>query len=162
MKKLIKNREIIEDTWTTVENTETLNTLPEGDIIVSLALWEQHRDALKARENRVGVILTSSEEPSSIKDDLASLSVIALDFPKFSDGRGYSSARELRSYFDYQGEIRAVGDVLRDQLYQMERCGFDCFAVREDRSIEEALSGFNDFSVGYQPDHKNPQPLFKR
>jgi uncharacterized protein (DUF934 family) len=162
MKKLIKNREIVEDTWSIVESITNANDLPQGDIIVSLPIWQEHAEILKKRETQLGVLLASNEEPEAIKDDLDKLAVIAIDFPKFADGRGYTSARELRTYYNYEGEIRAVGDVLRDQLFQMERCGFNSFAVRADRSIEDALLAFNDFSISYQADTKNPQPLFRR
>ena len=162
MKKLIKNREVIADTWLIVDHIDTPDALPQGDIIVSLAIWQEHREILKSRQTKLGVLLASDEEPEAIKDDLVSLAVIALDFPKFSDGRGYSSARELRNHYGYQGEIRAVGDVLRDQLYQVERCGFNSFAVREDRSIEDAMTAFDDFSLSYQADVRNPEPLFRR
>lgn len=162
MKKLIKNREIVEDTWSIVESITNANDLPQGDIIVSLPIWQEHAEILKKRETQLGVLLASNEEPEAIKDDLDKLAVIAIDFPKFADGRGYTSARELRTYYHYEGEIRAVGDVLRDQLFQMERCGFNSFAVRADRSIEDALLAFNDFSISYQADTKNPQPLFRR
>ncbi|MBL4607325.1 MAG: DUF934 domain-containing protein [Pseudomonadales bacterium] len=162
MKKLIKNREIIEDTWSTVEDIDSPSELPKGNIIVSLAIWQQYAETLKNREDPLGILLASDEEPEVIKNDLDQFAVIAIHFPKFADGRGYTSARELRTYFNYQGEIRAVGDVLRDQLFQMERCGFNSFAVREDRSIEDALNAFNDFSLAYQADTKNPQPLFRR
>jgi len=162
MKKLIKNREIVEDTWAILENATNANDFPEGDIIVSLPIWQEHAEILKKRKTQLGVLLASDEEPDAIKGDLDKLAVIAIDFPKFADGRGYSSAHELRTFYDYEGEIRAVGDVLRDQLFQMERCGFNSFAVRADRSIEDALNAFNDFSITYQADTKNPQPLFRR
>lgn len=162
MKKLIKNREIVEDTWAIVENATKLSDFPEGDIIVSLPLWQEYAEILKKRKTQLGVLLASDEEPDAIKGDLDKLSVIAIDFPKFADGRGYSSAHELRTFYHYEGEIRAVGDVLRDQLFQMERCGFNSFAVRADRSIEDALKAFSDFSITYQADTKNSQPLFRR
>lgn len=162
MKKLIKNREIVEDTWAIVENATKPNDFPKGDIIVSLPIWQEHAEILKKRKTQLGVLLASDEEPNAIKDDLDKFSVIAIDFPKFADGRGYSSAHELRTFYNYEGEIRAVGDVLRDQLFQLERCGFNSFAVRADRSIEDALNAFNDFSIAYQADTKNPQPLFRR
>jgi uncharacterized protein (DUF934 family) len=90
------------------------------------------------------------------------LEVIALSFPIFSDGRSYTSARELRSNLGYKGEIRAIGDVLRDQLFYMSRCGFDAFLMREDQNLEGALAAFNDFSEGYQASVDKPIPLFRR
>ena len=162
MKKLIKNREIIEDTWTLIEECESPDALPQGNIIVTLPIWQKHANTLKQRKTPLGVLLASDEEPESIKDDLSELALVAINFPKFADGRGYSSAYELRSHLNFKGEIRAVGDVLRDQIFQMERCGFNSFAIREDRSIEDALNAFNDFSFSYQGDAKNSQPHFRR
>jgi uncharacterized protein (DUF934 family) len=85
-----------------------------------------------------------------------------VNFPKFADGRGYSTARLLRERYGYHGEIRAIGDVLHDQLFFMKRCGFDAYAVRADKDIEAALAGFDDFSDAYQAAVDQPQPLFRR
>ena len=98
----------------------------------------------------------------SIADDLQHFQVVALNFPVFSDGRHYSSARLLRERYKYQGEVRAIGDVLRDQLFYMKRCGFDAFALRADRDPYEALESLKDFSVTYQAATDEPLPLFRR
>ena len=90
------------------------------------------------------------------------LALIAVDFPKFSDGRGYSIARLLRERYGFEGELRAIGDVLRDQLYYLRQCGFNAFAVRADRDVEAALRGLADFSDGYQASVATPLPLFRR
>ena len=85
-----------------------------------------------------------------------------MNFPKFADGRGYSIARLLRERYAYRGEIRAIGDVLQDQLFFMKRCGIDAYAVRADKDIEAALTGLRDFSEAYQAAVDQPQPLFRR
>lgn len=162
MNRLIKNREIVEDHWQRVSADSNVTDLPDGDIIVPLTLWQKFAEVLRQRPGRVGVCLAIDEEPSILAADLPSLALIAIDFPNFADGRGYSTARELRTYYNYQGEIRAIGDVLRDQLFLMERCGFDSFAVREDQSLDNALGAFNDFSVTYQGDAREARPLFRR
>lgn len=162
MKRIIKNREIIEDHWQLVSADCAIADLPEGDIVVPLALWQNHQAVLRQRPGKLGVCLAPDEEPAQIATDLNKLALVAIDFPNFADGRGYSSARELRSHYKYQGEIRAIGDVLRDQLFMMERCGFNSFAVRADRSLENALSAFGDFSVNYQGDTQEPRPLYRR
>jgi uncharacterized protein (DUF934 family) len=89
-------------------------------------------------------------------------SVIAVDFPRFGDGRGYSLAYHLRTRLNYHGELRAIGDVLRDQLFYMQRVGFDSFAPRADKDIHEALKGLSDFSLNYQASVDQPSPLFRR
>ncbi|MNV80108.1 hypothetical protein D3C71_1736900 [compost metagenome] len=114
------------------------------------------------RDGGLGVWLQSHEQIEDIVDDLKYLQVIALDFPAFTDGRHFSSARLLRERYGYQGEIRAIGDVLRDQLFFMQRCGFDAFAVRPDRDPYDALKGLSDFSVTYQTGVDQPLPLFRR
>ena len=164
MRKIIKNREIIEDKWLTIsaEDCTDNNSFPEGDIIVTLSLWQEHKAQLKQRTGKLGLLLSPDEEPSCIADEIDEFSIIAISFPKFVDGRGYTSARELRCELNYKGEIRAVGDVLRDQLYLMDRCGFNSFAVLEDRSLDEALTAFTDFSENYQGDTHEPRPLYRR
>ena len=97
-----------------------------------------------------------------LKDDVDKFSVIAVDFPKFSDGRSYSIAYNLRVRLGYTGELRAIGDVLRDQLFYMQRVGFDAFEPRPDRKIEDAIKGLSDFSEFYQKSVDQKLPLFRR
>ncbi len=158
--KIIKGQEIVEDMWTHVGDDEDL---PEGQVIISLARWQQTRDSLIARSNSgLGVALDPEHHAEDIADDLEYFSVVALDFPVFRDGRAYSTARLLRDRYDFKGELRATGDVLRDQLFYMYRCGFDAFEVRPDRSIEDALKAFEEFTVVYQPGTDEPLPLWRR
>jgi uncharacterized protein (DUF934 family) len=128
--------------------------------IVSLARWNAERDALIAA-GPVGIVLRSNEAPDEITD-LAKAALIALDFPVFTDGRGYSSARMLRTRFGYEGEIRAIGDVMRDEMFYMSRVGIDSFVVKATKDIEKALSAFDDFSVTYQAAADEARPLFRR
>lgn len=106
--------------------------------------------------------LAPDDEPEELAPWLAGLSLIALEFPSFRDGRAYSQAYLLRSRLGWQGELRAVGDVLRDQLSHMRQCGFDAFAVREDKSAADALKGLNGISVLYGRSVLEPRPLFRR
>lgn len=165
MRDIIKDRQIVADDWQVVklaegETAESV-AIPEGRVIVPLAVWQARRDALKARGN-VAVWLASDERPEALKDDMASLPLIAVDFPKFGDGRGYSIAYNLRARLGFTGELRAIGDVLRDQLFYMQRVGFNAFATRPDRSIEDALKGLTDFSEAYQASWDQKMPLFRR
>ncbi|MDZ7622593.1 MAG: DUF934 domain-containing protein [Candidatus Competibacteraceae bacterium] len=159
MGRIIKNRQIIEDSWRQVADDADL---PAGPIIVTLARWRRERAALVERDEPVGVRLPNTANVAELVDDLARWPVLALEFPKFADGRAYSQARLLRERHDYQGEIRAVGEVLRDQLLFMARSGFDAFEVRADRSLEDALEAFGEFSVSYQPAADQPLPLYRR
>ncbi|MGQ0750856.1 MAG: DUF934 domain-containing protein [Betaproteobacteria bacterium] len=134
----------------------------EGDIIVPLALWATGRDTLSARNGRVGVWLQSGEGPERIAADLERLPLVAVNFPKLVDGRGYTTGRLLRERYGYRGELRAVGDVQRDQLLFLSRCGFDAFALKEGVDQEAALAAYSDFSEAYQASVENSLPLFRR
>jgi len=163
MQRIIKNGQVIDETWHLLPKDASLEGLPNSDdVIVPLALWREHSHALKARDGGLGIWLDSDEQVEEIADDLGHFQVIALNFPVFTDGRHFSSARLLRERYAYQGEVRAIGDVLRDQLFFMQRCGFDAYAVRADRDPYDALQGLKDFSEVYQAATDQPQPLFRR
>ena len=166
MARLIKNAQIIDNHWPVLkpaagESAESL-TLPDTPALLPLALWLARKDEILARRTPFGVWLDSNEDPETLAADLEHFPVIGVNFPKFTDGRGYSTARLLRERYAYSGEIRAIGDVLQDQLFFMKRCGFDAYALREDKNIEAALSSLNDFSESYQAAVDQPHPLFRR
>jgi uncharacterized protein (DUF934 family) len=164
MAVIIRQRQVVGDSW------QLLNTAADGiaavpaagDVIVPLALWLTQRDALLARGGRLGVWLDGHEDPASIAGDLRHFGVIAVNFSQFTDGRGYSIARLLRERYGWRGELRAIGDVLRDQLFYLARCGFDAYALRDGQDAHSALAAFSDFSEGYQASVERPQPLFRR
>ena len=165
MPKIIKHSSIVDDSWTVVrladgESAETVQ-LPTGDLIVPLAVWQARRTELLARPQR-GVWLAPDEVAQDIAGDLDKLQVVAIDFPQFADGRGYSTAALLRGRFGWRGELRAIGDVLKDQLFYLQRVGFDAYAVRADKDIEDAVKALNDFSETYQASVDEPLPLFRR
>jgi uncharacterized protein (DUF934 family) len=108
------------------------------------------------------LVLEATDDPAMLAGAVGLARVIAVNFPKFGDGRGYSIARLLRERYGYRGSIRAVGDVLRDQLFYLLRCGFDAFALKHESLIEHALSAYRDFSDGYQTSVDRPVPWFKR
>lgn len=163
MQRIIKNNQVVDETWHLLPKDVTLEELSNcDDYIVPLQLWRDHAHALKARDGGLGVWLDSDEEAEEIGEDAAQFQVIALNFPAFTDGRSYSNARLLRDRYQFKGELRAIGDVLRDQLFYMARCGFDAFAVRADKDPYEALESLKDFSVTYQAATDEPLPLFRR
>ncbi|WP_256081621.1 DUF934 domain-containing protein [Massilia sp. YIM B04103] len=162
---IIKGREIVEDDWQVLrlaegEDAETV-AVPAGKVIVPLQVWLSQRTALEARA-AIGVWIASDERPEALKGELDRFGVVAVDFPKFTDGRGYSIAYNLRTRLGYKGELRAIGDVLRDQLFSMHRVGFNAYATRPDRSIHDALKGLTVFSETYQASVDEQQPLFRR
>jgi uncharacterized protein (DUF934 family) len=120
--------------------------------IVPMAQWQAGE----------GLLLGPDDDVESLQPLLADVAMIAIDFPSFRDGRGYSQAYLLRRRLGWQGELRAVGDVLRDQLSHMRQCGFDSFAVRADKSVEDALKGLAGMSVLYGRSAIEPRPLFRR
>ncbi len=160
--KIIKERSIIEDTWLFIAPDSDETRLPEGKLILPLRLWEACRHKPTCQNRALGVALSSNEVIDDIVESLGTLDVIALEFPSFKDGRHYSSARLLRDRYNYQGEIRAYGDVNRDQLAFMARVGFDAFQLQPGADLESALSAFEDFSVSYQGSHDQPLPLYRR
>ena len=165
MATLIKERRIAADIWRLLRPgaDDALPVLSApGDVVVPLALWQMRRDELVARAGRTGVWLEANEGPEPIAADLGRLALVAVNFPKFGDGRGYSTARLLRERYAYTGEVRAVGNVLQDQLPLLEKCGFDAFMLREDQDPEQALRAFDDFSESYQTSVAQPVPLFRR
>ncbi len=158
MAKIIKNSTVIDDDWQVVrlaegETPQTL-TLPQGKLLVPLAVWQERRDELLTRQQEhdepLGVWFAPNEGPESIADDISRFAVIGVDFPKFVDGRGYSTARLLRARHGYTGELRSIGDVQRDQLFYQRRVGFDAFALRPDHDIEAAVKSLKDFDAAYQ------------
>ena len=108
------------------------------------------------------LVLEPTDDPALVVGSLAAARVIAVNFPRFGDGRGYSIARLLRERYGYRRELRAVGEVARDQLFAMAQCGFDSFQLREGEDPREALAAFKDFSEVYQATAAQPQPLFRR
>lgn len=163
MTLIIKNRAVVEDTWQIIRAAED-GELPAGKVLMPLVLWQVLHEELLATKSRdeLGVWLAPDSDPADLANDFGRIALIAVEFPTFRDGRGYSIARLLRERHGYKGELRAIGDVLRDQLLYLERCGFDAFAVRADKDIRDALQAFGEFTVTYQGAVDDPQPLFRR
>ena len=108
------------------------------------------------------MVVQGDDDPQALAADLERIPLVAIQFARFNDGRGYSIARLLRQRYGYRGELRAIGDVLRDQLFYMKRVGFDAFALRADQDVDAALHAFADFSETYQAAVDQPLPLFRR
>ncbi len=146
---LIKNGAFEDDKWVAVDDDSDLPA--DKPVILSLARWQAERETLVGRNAPVAVKLQSSEAPDALQADLDRLAMIALDFPAFKDGRGYSYARVLREHFGFEGEIRATGEVLRDQWLAMTRCGVDAFIVADNVTLEAFNEAVNELSLVYQP-----------
>lgn len=152
-----------DDRWVTIGAAAELDTLAAGQApLVAFSLWPALRDALLGERRYVGVQIGPADDPLVLGPDVESLALIAIEFPRFSDGRGYSLARLVRQRLGYLGELRAVGDVLRDQVFNLLRCGFDSLALRDDQDVAAALAAFSDFREVYQGAGDPPLPLFRR
>ncbi|MCE0732106.1 DUF934 domain-containing protein [Halomonas sp. G15] len=143
------------DEWQLIREGHPADGTPA---IVPLSQWLEGEPS----EARAPWLAADTELDDALAARLAAAPLVAIDFPKFTDGRGYSLARLLRERHGYRGEIRAIGDVLVDQLFFMRRCGFDGFSLREDQWLEDALRNLNVFSRAYQPAVDQPEPLFRR
>jgi uncharacterized protein (DUF934 family) len=154
--------EVQPELWNVLTEEQAAGSLPAGPIAVPLAAWKTRRAELSTRREPVGVWLKPNDEPAELAGHFASIALIAIHFPKFTDGRGYSTAVLLRTRLGYKGELRAFGDVGRDQLFYLKRCGFDSFSLPEHRDPESAIASFDDFSLRYQGSVDDPQPLFRK
>lgn len=168
--KIIRDGVIVSDDWQLMPVTEAESAataiVPAGNVMVPLKVWIAQRESLISRisvQNQpIGVWLDGADDPSLLADSIDRFAVIAVNFPKFTDGRGYSTATLLRSRYGFTKELRAIGDVLRDQLFYLRRAGFNAFAVRADKDINDALNALTDFSEVYQGAVDQPLPRFKR
>ncbi len=158
-----KDGSIRTDSWVVVARPEDGDSLeiPKQPALIPADLWVAGQEHFKGRDD-IGVWFDSHDEPEILAGRLDQLPLIAVNFPKFVDGRGYSIARLLRERFGYTGELRAIGDVLLDQLYYMKRCGFDSYVLRADKDITKAPQCLNVFSQGYQAATDTDIPLFRR
>ena len=166
MAQLIKHGVATTDSWQILdlaagESPETV-ALPDGDVIFPLAVWQARKDEIVSRPT-IGLLLQPADRVEDVAGELASFNLIAVNFPKFVDGRGYSTAALLRQRYGYTGELRAVGDVLHDQLFFMRRVGFDSYALKDGKSLDYAIAaGFKPFTEAYQGATDQAQPHFRR
>ena len=145
--QILKDREIIEDNFRYITDEEIV----EGDnISMSLARWQQEKTQLQQHDGKVGVRLGSTDSAAAIADDLADISLIELNFPAFTDGRLFSTAKLLRTRYGYQGEIRAVGQFMVDQVCYLSKVGVNAFQLNNEAQLPVALATLDDFSVSYQ------------
>lgn len=146
--QLIKESHVVPDPWLRIDDDASL---PAGaDIIVSFARWQAARETLAQHDGRLGIAVDQEIDIDTLAPALAALDLIVLEFATFTDGRHYSNAVRLRSFYGFPGEIRAAGDVQRDQLNYLLRCGFDAFQVADDVDVADFLRGADDFSSVYQ------------
>lgn len=146
---LVKDGAVAEDEWVAVGDGDALPS--DSPAIVSADRWTAERDALAQRNAPLGIRLSSDTALEDVADAIGRVALIALEFPAFTDGRPYSTARLLRERHGFTGELRAVGQVLRDQAQFMQRCGFDSFELPEQADAGNWIEGLSDIAVHYQP-----------
>jgi uncharacterized protein (DUF934 family) len=167
---IIKERRLQDDIWKVVNLADGQAAadvrLPYGPLLVPPAVWKEKKECLIHREyedgSPLGIWVGPEDTVEDIAADIDDFTVIAVHFPKFTDGRGYSTARLLRERHGYDGELRAFGDIGRDQIFFLNRVGFDSFVLGEGRNAEDALQAFDDFPETYQGGADQPIPLFRR
>ncbi|HLS98089.1 MAG: DUF934 domain-containing protein [Porticoccaceae bacterium] len=158
MPRLIKGESIIDNDWQWIP-ADFAGDLPAGKLLVPMARWL----ADKGGEGReLAPWIDSEDDIEPVASQLLTAPLIAVNFPTFMDGRGFSTARLLRERYGYQGELRAVGHVIQDQLFFLKRCGFDAYDLREGTNLENALASLNAFTVTYQAATDTAEPLFRR
>jgi uncharacterized protein (DUF934 family) len=145
--QIIKDKQIVDDTWQMVADEESL---PIGDVCVSLARWQQEKIQLIHHIGQTGVRLQPADDVMALADDIKHLNLIALDFPDFADGRSFSQARLLRERLGYQGELRAIGHYMPDQAFYLSCVGVNAFCPEKFADIPVMLAKLHDFTVSYQ------------
>ncbi|MEH6543639.1 MAG: DUF934 domain-containing protein [Porticoccaceae bacterium] len=151
MPKLLNNGTLVEDTWQRLDTefSDDVGHAPDGKVLFPLVCWLEHREALLKRPHS-GLWLNSDDEPELLSEIIPKLPCIAVNFAAFTDGRGFSLARLVRERYNYQGELRAIGSFLTDQLYYLKRCGFNTFELADNVELDTALKCSDSFSVQYQ------------
>lgn len=159
MPELIIDDAIVEDTYRYLTDDEAVPA--NGDVLLPLSLWQAHAGRFDQREGRTGLWLTSEQLAEDLDDTVHRASVVAIEFPMFVDGRGFSTAYLLRNRLNYQGELRAIGKILLDQLFYLQRVGFNAFLIPDGKSAEKGLTLLSPISVRYQASTDVSRPLFR-
>ncbi|HEY0219203.1 MAG TPA: DUF934 domain-containing protein [Afipia sp.] len=157
---LVKGNQIVADEFATLGDEDAV---PEsGNVLIPAARFLADSEAFLAREGKVGVIWPNSRDIEELAPYLQKLAAVALVFPSFRDGRAYSQSRILRERYSYKGEVRATGQVLRDQFIFMMRAGFDAFLVKKESDAEAFANVAKRYSVFYQPAADGRPTAFRR
>jgi uncharacterized protein (DUF934 family) len=145
--QLIKDQQIIDNTWQYIADTDELKP---GDISVSFARWQADKKQLLVHDGKLGIRISSADSVDELADDLDTLKLIELDFPDFADGRLFSQAWLLRGRYHYQGEIRAIGHYIPDQVFYLARVGVNAFSPKMAEELPDIINKLKDFTVNYQ------------
>lgn len=155
---LIKNGVRVADSWLFLDKNDPLPA--KGDIVLPLERWLGEKNSFTSWPGRIGLLLDAGQVADNIGTEVDRFALIALAFPKFSDGRAFSTARLLRERYAFRGELRAIGHVLPDQYLFMVRCGFDAFEVEPGTNLNAWSQALDEISVFYQPTGDGQEPTY--
>jgi uncharacterized protein (DUF934 family) len=158
--KVLRRRSVVEDDWTLLDG-DTVRPAG-GRTIVPLARWRSARTALLSASSAVGVLLANTEDVEAVYPEILDRPLIALQFPAFADGRALSQAVVLRNRLGFSGELRAVGDIIRDLVFWLGRCGFDTVVPRQDQDLEACRLALEELPVSYQAAADGRTPVWIR
>ncbi|MCW8886376.1 MAG: DUF934 domain-containing protein [Motiliproteus sp.] len=167
MPLIIDQQPVQQDSWTYLASEEGVapdlsSVADSSDLLVDWSCFQQCKEQLLGRSGGLGVRIDGFANLDELSCDLDQLSLVAIEFPSFADGRGFSQARLLRDSLGFAGQIRAVGDVTWDRLRFMHRCGFDAMEVSEDRYSEDMLKAFGEIEVRLQGAADDPRPIYRQ
>ena len=162
MSAVLLRGEIVADDWTVVEDGRTELGTGGAKVIVTLARWRAEREALLAGHEAVGVLVPNTADIEAVYPEIADRAMVALQFPTFADGRALSQAVVLRKRLSYRGELRAVGDIIRDLVFWLGRCGFESIVPRKDQNLESCRAALDEINVAYQAAADQHTPVWVR
>ena len=160
--RILRNSELVEDEWTLIEDGRADIEAGPGKVIVTLARWRGEREALLRGHAAVGVLVPNTADIEAVFVEIEDRPLIVLQFPTFTDGRALSQAVVLRKRLGFRGELRAVGDVIRDLVFWLGRCGFDSIVPRKDQSLEGCREALREITVAYQAAADAHTPVWAR
>ncbi|WP_406827799.1 DUF934 domain-containing protein [Microbulbifer sp. ARAS458-1] len=164
--QLIVDGAVVENEWNLLplggDEKISASNLAPGKVILPLSVWLELREDLQGRKAEIGVWLDSDETADLIGDYASELPLIAAHFPAFTDGRAFTAGRLLRQRYGFTGELRAVGNFIRDQLTYLTRCGFNSFAFQGEQPLAGLLESMQDFTDSYQSAVDQPLPIHRR
>ncbi|MEH6617226.1 MAG: DUF934 domain-containing protein [Porticoccus sp.] len=159
MPKIIKGSQVVDDSWVIIPK-DFSGELPRAKLLLPMQYWLDKKETLNLQ--CAGIWIDSDEDVDIIGLEANQFPLIAVNFPTFADGRGFSIGRLLKERYEFTGQLRAIGNAIRDQLFYLKRCGFDSFDLKDGIDLDAAAASLNDFSVTYQTSVDQPEPLFRR
>ena len=156
--QILKNKQVIEDSWKTLSADDAII---DGDIIVPFSHWQKEKDTFGKHTGKLGVSISSDTNIDDVIANLNSFDLVSMNFPKYTDGTCFSYGFLLRERHKFEGELRATGDVFRDQFAYLERCGFDAIQLDDEQALDVGKKSFDDMSMVYQASADKAEPFYR-